>query len=127
MANFLDELLKIFADAKAYRDSLDTEARDHYAPVEDDCDDYDDDDDHDYAGVAVSVCVGDTVLIEDADKGVFSGVVLDFGEDEYGHYARIATDCYKRNRAGDFVKRVFRTSTAIGVERKGTKIVEVLS
>lgn len=111
--NFLDDLMKIFADAKAYRDSLDAEA-----PVEDDCDD---------AGTAVSVCVGDTVLITDADKGTFSGVVLDFGEDEDGHYARIATDCYKRNRAGEFVKRVFRTSTAIGVERKGTKIVEVLS
>lgn len=121
--NFLDDLLKIFADAKAYRDSLDAEATEHYAPVEDDCDD----DDHSYAGTAVHVSVGDTVLIEDADKGVFSGVILDFGEDEYGHYARVATDCYKRNRAGDFVKRVFRTSTAIGVERKGTKIVEVLS
>lgn len=121
--NFLDDLLKIFADAKAYRDSLDAEAKEHYAPVEDDYDD----DDQDYAGTAVQVCVGDTVLITDADKGTFSGVVLDFGEDEDGHYARIATDCYKRNRAGEFVKRVFRTSTAIGVERKGTKIVEVLS
>lgn len=120
--NFLEDLMKIFADAKAYRDSLDAEAKEHYAPVEDDCDD-----DEEYAGTAVQVSVGDTVLITDADKGTFSGVVLDFGEDEDGHYARIATDCYKRNRAGEFVKRVFRTSTAIGVERKGTKIVEVLS
>lgn len=119
--NFLEDLMKIFADAKAYRDSLDAEAKEHYAPVEDDCDDEDD------AADVVSVCVGDAVLITDADKGTFSGVVLDFGEDEYGEYARVATDCYKRNRAGEFVKRVFRTGAAVGVDRKGTKIVEVLS
>lgn len=114
MANFLDELLKVIADAKAYRDSLDTEV-----PVEDDCDDDD-------VCPAVSVCVDDKVLIEDADKGIFSGVVSDFGEDEDGKYARIVTDCYKRNQEGELVKRVFRTGTVVGVERKGTKIIEVL-
>lgn len=117
MANFLDELFKVLADAKAYRDSLNTEV-----PVEDDCDDENDVD----TAVPVSVCVGDKVLIEDADKGIFYGVVSDFDEDEDGKYSRIVTDCYKRNRDGELVKRVFRTGRAVGVERKGTKIVEVL-